>query len=1190
MEARQLERQNEALTRSIGFEKQTVDAYGGETNEKAQARLDEVNRQIAEMQKDPDVKAIDKLKTDIRNLRRAIAGANDRMRAMQQSTALKGVIDRERQKILTNLGVGYGSEAEEYARNINTALRREENRQAIVSIVKKLTTTINEGQKKNQVPDQIKKLLIPYLEKIDVTSGRNTTDDKKMTQAMRKMADVLSEVEQAQASDGELGEGIADLAGWLQMPEGYANAFHKLVSRIEEATRKEGGVVRNMSADDMQALADNLRMIQTQVSRANKFLENNRFRSAQDASHQTIEEMREIRARTQTNKIAQAARDFLGWTNATPYYAFKRMGPAAQAMFTELMDGWDALDKHVDEIMAFRATAYNDAEVRAWGKETHELKLESGKTVRLTTAQAMSLYCLSMRPSAMQHLLKGGIRIADFGPRMNRTTQNENFLVTSKDVKAIKDVLTDRQLEVAQKLQNFMSDECAKWGNRVTMSMYGIRFFGEKFYFPMKTVEESHSISAGDSTPSIYKLMNQSFMNRLNPNASAALVVDDIFDVFTDHTANMAKMDSLGMPLMDLMKWYGFRETHYDPKTGQREDVTVRTALKQAFGPAAGDYIMTLVKDINGTTETSREYGSAAGLMSKSKVASVGGNLRVLIQQPTSYFRAGAMISWKYLAKAMTTRLTGQVKKAMDLCPIAGWKSKGYYDTGIQRSMRSLIKSEGSKLDRINELLMAPAGKADELTWGRLFTAVELETEDRAARGEITVEKGSDAWNKIINDRFREIIYATQVVDSTLTRSQIMRGKGLHNKAMTAFMAEPTLTMNMLTNLVSDVVLDVRKGMSSSEIRQRNLPKIARVGAAVLMSKIAVVLAQSLADAFRDDDDYETFREKALAALKKNGIDEAILPKQIPFIKDIWGALAGETSSDLTGAVFTEGRALGETLVKLLSGQGTGSRTAWGVIYQSMRVFDRVAGTSSANVARDTIAIWNTASTALGWDLKLQTYKDKDAKGIDALYAAVMSGDEKRIAELQKELELNGVDPDKVESGMSSRITKRYLGDDMDEEEAREALGAYAGFSGDKLDDKIAHANYQKETGLKWSEMKSDFLAQKLTRDEAIGYLKKYGGKSADDAYWMVVGWDGRGKYDRLDEALISGTGVEDAIQELRDHGVEEKTVKSSITRGIHDAYDDGDMTGAHAVKMLVKYGGKTQEQAEKTVQGWRNK
>lgn len=56
----------------------------------------------------------------------------------------------------------------------------------------------------------------------------------------------------------------------------------------------------------------------------------------------------------------------------------------------------------------------------------------------------------------------------------------------------------------------------------------------------------------------------------------------------------------------------------------------------------------------------------------------------------------------------------------------------------------------------------------------------------------------------MVADRFDEIVDQTQVVDSVLHRSQIMRSQDKLVQMATSFMAEPTKSYNLLVNAVRD--------------------------------------------------------------------------------------------------------------------------------------------------------------------------------------------------------------------------------------------------------------------------------------------------------------------------------------------------------------------------------------------------
>ena len=162
--------------------------------------------------------------------------------------------------------------------------------------------------------------------------------------------------------------------------------------------------------------------------------------------------------------------------NTTPYYAFQRFGEGGKAIFEALSDGWDKMAFNTKAVMGFTEQTYTPKEVKAWAKETHTFKLESGESVRMTTAQMMAFYCLSKREQAAGHLLGGGMRVEDIqnSGRKENVKQPDPFLLTQEDIAAINGALTKRQREVADKLQKYMNDQGGAWGNRVSMERFRI--------------------------------------------------------------------------------------------------------------------------------------------------------------------------------------------------------------------------------------------------------------------------------------------------------------------------------------------------------------------------------------------------------------------------------------------------------------------------------------------------------------------------------------------------------------------------------------------------------------------------------------------------------------------------------------------------------------------------------------------
>ena len=134
-------------------------------------------------------------------------------------------------------------------------------------------------------------------------------------------------------------------------------------------------------------------------------------------------------------------------------------------------------------------------------------------------------------------------------------------------------------------------------------------------------------------------------------------------------------------------------------------------------------------------------------------------------------------------------------------------------------SAQSIITGmQDTAREAIGEKLGASAGMADDLGWACIWQAVKRETEARHPN----IEVGSDAYWNIVRNRFEDVCIRTQVVDTVLTRSQLMRSKSQLMKSVTAFMSEPTKNYNLIRNAVSDMAGLPASGLiADTELKKR---------------------------------------------------------------------------------------------------------------------------------------------------------------------------------------------------------------------------------------------------------------------------------------------------------------------------------------------------------------------------------
>lgn len=1063
--------------------------------------------------------------------------------------------------------------------------RREESaavakyRPRIEQKAKRLSDWLLKNSDKEHIPEPLKLAVGEFLESIDFTSkraldgGALTKKDirrsLRYTDRMQKLLDSLR---------GQNDDGTNDLGLYLDIPDGFLEEMQKHINTASDIVSQNPGenVVNRMNGEQLQQLDRMLTILTRSIQNANKLKANAHFETARQAAQATVLELDRLGQAKGRTKAGEKVAGFFSWDNTTPYYAFQRFGEGGKAIFEALSAGWDQMAFNTKTVMRFTEQTYKPEEVKAWSKETHTLELESGKTAKMTTAQMMAFYCLSKREQAVGHLLGGGMRVEDIqnSGRKGNIKQAKPFLLTQEDIATINGALTKRQREVADKLQKYMTQQGSEWGNRVSMERFGYRAFTEENYFPIETMDSDRDErGVPQKENDMFRLLNMSATKSLVYKANNALVVHDIFDVFANHMTDMAKYDALALPILDAMKWYNYRERQ-KLENGHVLTTTVQRSIEQAYGTDANKYFTTFIKDLNGVNEGGRGEGFAKKMLSNYKVAAVAANLRVALLQPTAYVRAVGVMNPKYLVKAFAEGKSAY-KEAEAYSGIALWKQMGFYDTNIGRGVRDQIKNAGTWKDSTVEFLMKGAELADRLTWGRLWHACKAEVRDKQ-------KLTGDALLKATAERFREVIYSTQVVDSTMTRSQAMRATGVYGAVSTAFMSEPTLSYNLLLKAYTDYTAELRATGDKKEAWRNASGKIARALAAYLVSAAASGLVESIVDACRDDDEYATWWEKYLGTLigakykdgkfsgvnplKSNLFMDVDILSKLPILKDFVSLASGYSN----GRMDTEWiknlidayRIWDETikldigkLDKPTSVTYNGNMTLYGKIYKTLKAVSQIAGLPANNTVRDVIMLWNTIAGAAGKgdEWTIHTYDSGPENQIKyGLRDGYLTREEAQQLLLDKGL----VDD---EDDAYWKVDKWATG----EGKYDEALAAV--LSGDKAAFDT-QAKELKEHGIGEKQLQSKVRSQtekwyvgdddgkrSITKEQALKILQQYGGKDADEAQKLVQKWTCE---------VVTGTDYDD----------------------IKDLYLDGKLTRSRAVDMLARYGGMTQEDAQNKI------
>lgn len=802
-----------------------------------------------------------------------------------------------------------------------------------------------------------------------------------------------------------------------------------------------------------------------------------------------------------------------------PRTFFNAYGDAGLDVFRALRNAEDTQNRRVAEI-AKLTEKFMSREVYKQRNERHTFMTEAGQTITLTNDQIMNLYNLANRGKhSMQHLSVGGViqpYIKRDGklPAIERGTKS--IPLTASDVAQITDALTDEQIKVAKGLQKIASTMLAKWGNEASMAVYGYNKFTEEHYWPIKSAREAivQNAERGENMPR--EIRNMGSAKALNENASNALDLGGVFDVFTKNASDMITYSTMLEPMEDINRLFNYR---YRDSAGNLTGKNVKNVLTDVYGEQALKYWRNLMSDVqNGIAHDDEPITRMIEkLVGRTKAASVGMNARVVLQQPTAFFRAAAIIDPSDMAKGLVKAPTkgNGWKKAKQYAGIAAIKdSSGFDQAGQYTIMKGILNgADQTFMDKLSDASSAAAAKADAVTWGKIWNACEY-TVQKEGRYEV----GSEDFYTRTAEVFSDVIDQSQVVDGILQRTQIMRsGNGLTKQA-TAFMGEPMKSLNMLLR-----AYDAWRYETNPSKKSAALKRFARTSIALLVTDGVNALVQSLVDAARKDDkdkDYwgryfevltgVTGEDDTVASvlLGSNLWDNIDPVGRIPFAKDIKSMLQGYTVSRMDADAVSDFIAAAQLFTKAT--QGDGQKTTLYAFKQLLVTGSKIFGISVGNIGRDTWAVARSIAQETGsywamYQMEQMIYRvAPDAKNSSRYYSILyhaLQDDKAAYDRIYADLISKGYTDKQIKTGMKNAIKNAGGSDMLSQLED-------VGFSREDAETVIKQQEFKQSYGFSYDDLADEYADGNISRREVIRALQNVGGLSAEDAELKATAYE----------------------------------------------------------------------------------
>lgn len=684
--------------------------------------------------------------------------------------------------------------------------------------------------------------------------------------------------------------------------EDFMNQIDSVLESLKESR------LVDMDADTIESVRDVIRGLDSIINKHNDMLKYDQYKTISETGNAVISELSKKAEKNRYAGGANAVSKFIFSRNINPADRFAVLGGTLNKLFKEITIGFDDHAMNVkgaqNEFQRIQETVGEDAFNTIWeDSKVESFKLESGKTLNLTHGQMVTLFLLSERKQALEHILTGGIQTAEVKPKklgkntVLRKSSVQREKITRSDIINIVKSLSPEEIKCAKMIQHYLNTTVSDWGNEVSMKVWGYNKFTEEKYFPIKIARET--VDANVEEAAVTKIINPGFAKKTKPSAKNAVVLDNVLSVASNHISAMSAYQALSMPLQDLENVWNYR--------GYGEDGiikgSVREAIERAYGREANEYIEKFLKDVNGNIAKS-EMPITTKIIGTAKRAAIAANGRVAMQQPMSIVRASAVINPKYLARSKYSR--DAVKEMQQHSGVAVWKDLGYYSTDVGPSLTNAMINKENKLEKVT---LDMYGFLDNMTWGKIWGACKLKVEDT-----MNIHEGDEGYWQAVNEQFREVVYRTQVFDSVLSRSELMRQKDVGSSVLTAFLSEPTKTLSLfITN--TQIAKQMYDEGNVSEARKLVAKQfgwfVTSATAMAVMKSVYDAMIRHIADDDKKDKNFvERFFDALLGENKLhtdgNLFGELNPIAMLPVGKDIQSALQGYTPSRLDMSLFVK--------------------------------------------------------------------------------------------------------------------------------------------------------------------------------------------------------------------------------------------------------------------------------------------
>ena len=1075
----------------------------------------------------------------------------------------------------------------------------------------------------------------------------NALAPKAGTKAEAKYRAMMDAIHALQSEYGK----VAEMDDYTYKSEFDAEIMDEIKELEEVLTKDQSWVMaasndnrslREYSFGDLTRIYEILRTINEAMTSASHFLGKAKFQSIWDAMGQIAEQQGDMTSFNRLGWYSKKKRmrmlDSLNVMRAVEMMSNWDRNAALYRIMQQVENGVDVSNAWMMEYnKAMQALktgknekAYRDALTK---KLDFNMTDEEGLPVLMTKMQALQLLMTAEREAhndKLVHLQRGGATIRDALAIQDgkKDAAAQTIKVTPELINRIQKSLTEWDKAYMKAVRDYFGRE-GKATNHVLYNLKHRVLQTEDYYVPYAVDKNYLDTDLNETQAMNMWVKTPGSTNALQKKASQPVIIDGMDTVMAKHVREIADYIGLAIPIRDFAKVYNGRL-----KQGEGENpLPVKQTIDKNW-KAKGQHLLTQsIIDVQGGSRGASWSTAIAENLNALQSAFVKSalliNPSVTIKQAASYAAAGSILSHAALDRANhpisvktdesnafdpATGLIGHIFFA----PNGATAMRIYNEIDKYTSLHYMRRQGMSQAELANEAnrsgklkrAMNSVGASMEQTaaghiarkvgaslnpvsWIQRMDVATTATLWLACKEQARMDGmkvGTDEYWQHVTELYERVIRETQPMYDSLHRNAGQKSR--ENSLMQYLFPFRTVPIQNHGQIAASYETLQTALKSKDEARIKEAKKFfaktmwAQTESAIifsLMSFLAAALKRKTRK-YRDEDE-EISLESILRGLGSDAAGTMFSNLFPLFGSAIWDSAGNIYDSVKTGKkvwsydaysvgvvdLMNEFAKAGENLVTDAANMIAGKDVGW----------DKLSGDIAGLLEKSLKCIGIPAST-------IKTYAEGFIGNLNDLPYLFSEG---RIPAL------NDASWERSAAVNANRYLKAWIADDNAKLETvkAEMMGNYA--EAGKNEDEANKAMKTKLT----ATAKDAFAAGTLDMTDAILFLVDTGYYDEDDAWNKVRQWAAENEhegdeeykwnqYEDLRAAFDAGTGIEEAIKELEDHGYSDTQLATEISDNIRDALNTGAISEETAIDYLKRYRDMDEDKSWKKVQEWQAK